>query len=128
MVKIDGRWQCAAEYLDRCIGGQRIREVRLQGRTLYYVFEDGHELPLLCFCCGKPLVCGNLEKSHRKMRGRRLEAMTVRPIEHEDGERIPCFELEFSGKGLKPGKVYEPLSPQVAAGLRHPKECQHRKR
>jgi hypothetical protein len=128
MVKIGGRWQCAAEHLDRCIGGQRIREVRQQARTVYYVFEDGHELPLLCFCCGEPLACGDLEKSRCKMRGRRLEAMAVRPIEMKDGRQIPRFELEFSGKGLSPGKVYEPLSSPVVARLRHPPECRRRKR
>jgi len=50
MLEIDGRWECLAEYLDRCIGQQAIVDLIKRGKTFYYVFENGHELPLLCFC------------------------------------------------------------------------------
>ncbi|MBN1583628.1 MAG: hypothetical protein JXA89_23175 [Anaerolineae bacterium] len=30
-VKIDGRWHCVAEYLDRCIGGQHVVDVVQRG-------------------------------------------------------------------------------------------------
>ena len=51
LVKINGQWECVAEYLDRCVGGQRIKDVIQRDDTFYYIFESGHELPLLCFCC-----------------------------------------------------------------------------
>ena len=31
--------------------------------TVYYVFENGHELPMLCFCCGDPLNYQDLEQA-----------------------------------------------------------------
>jgi hypothetical protein len=77
MVKINGRWECAAEYLDRCLGQQPVVDLVQRGRTVYYVFENGHQLPMLCFCCGTPLVYDDLERSRRDMRGRRLEKMSV---------------------------------------------------
>jgi hypothetical protein len=47
----------------RCIGGQRIVDLVKCGETVYWVFESGHQLPMLCFCCGKPLVYSALEGS-----------------------------------------------------------------
>lgn len=128
MVKINGRWQCAAEYLDRCIGQQRVVDVIRRARTTCYIFENEHELPLLCFCCGEPLITEDLEQVRRDMRGRRLEGMMVSPVELEDGREIPGFELEFSKKGLFSDGRNVPLSPQVAARLRHPADCQRKKR
>lgn len=126
MVQIRGRWECAVEYLDRCIGGQRIADVVQHGKAVYYIFENGHKLPLLCFCCGTPLVVASLEKTRRNMRGRRLEAMSTKLVLLNDGSQMPQFRLEFSRKGLLSRAIYEPVSPQVAAHLRHPPGCPNR--
>ena len=122
-LKIKGRWQCVAEYLDRCIGQQRVVDLVQQGDTVYIVFENGHELPMLCFCCGTPLEYKDLERSRRDMRGRRLESMSVDMVTVEDGNGVLQFAFEFSGKGLLSQGVYVPVAVEVAARLRHPDHC-----
>ncbi len=125
-VKIAGRWECVAEYLDRCIGGQRVVDLVDREGTVYYVFESGHELPMLCFCCGGPLAYADLEESRRNMVGRRLESMAVDPVELEDGRELLQFRLELSGKGLLSQPVSIPVSVQVAAQMCHPVRCPYR--
>jgi hypothetical protein len=125
MVRIEGRWECVAAYLNRCIGGQRIVDVVQRGETSYYVFENGHELPLLCFCCGKPLVVADLEKTRRDVCGRRLESMSVDRVMLSDGREVPKFGLELSGKGflLKRRGLYESIHIDAAAQMSHPEGC-----
>ena len=125
-VKIAGRWECAAEYLDRCIGGQRIVDLLKPEGTVYYVFESGHELPMLCFCCGTPLEYPDLEGSRRDVVGRRLESMAVGPVESEDGREMLQFCLELSRKGLLSQPVAMPVSIEAAAQMRHPPHCLHK--
>ena len=123
LVKINGRWECVAEYLDRCVGGQRIDDVIQRDDTFYYIFESGHELPLLCFCCGEPLVVENPEKERRQMRGRRLESMNVGLVSFEDGTETLQFRLELSKKGIGSSGIAVPISVQSAARMRHPPGC-----
>ena len=123
MLKIKGRWQCVAEYLDRCIGQQRVVDLVQRGETVYTVFENGHELPMLCFCCGEPLAYEDLERSCRDMCGRRRESMSVDMVTVEDGNGVLQFALEFSEKGLLSRGVYVPVAVEAAARLRHPDHC-----
>jgi hypothetical protein len=44
-----------AEYVEACSGNQKVSDVVLSDDTLYCVFENSHELPLLCYCCGEAL-------------------------------------------------------------------------
>ena len=122
-VKIAGRWQCVAEYLDRCIGGQRIVDLVKREDKVYYVFESGHELPMLCFCCGTPLEYTDLEKARRDITKRRLESMAVEPGELENGREMLQFRLELSKKGLLSRPVAIPISIEAAAQMRHPPHC-----
>ena len=126
MLKIKGRWECVAEYLDRCIGQQRLVDLVQRGKTVYHVFENGHELPMLCFCCGRPLVYDDLEWSRRNMRGRRLRTMSVVPVMLEDGSEMLQFALEFSKKGLLSRRIRVPVAIKVAARLKHPDHCPHK--
>jgi hypothetical protein len=122
MVKIDGKLQCVAEYLDQCIGQKRVVDIIQREETFYYVFEDGHELPLLCFCCDEPLVVRDIKQS-------RLEGMVVDEITLEDGSEMVQFGLHFSRKGLSSDAIVDALSPLVAVHLRHPVGCpRHKKR
>jgi len=125
-VRIAGRWECVAEYLDRCIGGQRIVDMLKSEGTVYYVFESGHELPMLCFCCGTPLEYLDLERSRRDKVGRRLESMSVRPGKSEDGREMLQVCLELSGKGLLLQPVAVPVFIEAAAQMRHPPHCLHK--
>ena len=122
-VEIKGRWHCVAEYLDRCIGGQRIVDMVERERTVYYVFENGHELPSLCSCCGTPHEYRDLESARRENVGRRLESMMMDPGETEDGQVVFRFCLELSNKGLLSQPLAVPLSVEAAAQLRHPIRC-----
>lgn len=127
MVKIKGRWECACEYLDRCIGGEKIVDIVQRGKTFYYVFESGHELPLLCSCCDTPLLLKDLEGSRKRMCGRRLKWMSLVPFVSPEGEEGLQFFLEFSSKGiLWWRRIADPISPRAAARMRHPDSCPHR--
>ena len=126
MLKIEGHWECVAEYLDRCIGQQRVVDLVQRGKTVYHVFENGHELPLLCFCCGKPLVYDDLERARRNMRGRRLESMSVGSVTLEDGSEALQFRLEYSKKGLLSRGIHVPVAIEVAGRLKHPDHCPHK--
>lgn len=130
MVRIDGKLQCAAEYIDKCVGGEQVVDVIQEENTVYYVFETGHRLPLLCYCCGSPLAVVDLEQSRRKMRGRRLEGMLVEDVLLESGAMATQLSLDFSSKLLSSGGTVETLSPLVAAQMLHPATCprgKHRK-
>ena len=124
-LRIDGRLQCVAEYLDRCIGRRQVVDLIKRGKTTYYVFENGHELPLLCSCCGEPLEFTDLERSRRDITGRRLEAMSVGTAQLPEGKEVIEFRLEFSKKGRLSKKVSMTVTPEVARRLRHPTDCPH---
>jgi hypothetical protein len=127
MVNIKGQLHCAAEYLQRCIGQQPVIDVIQRGQTIYYVFENGHELPLLCFCCAQPLATRDLADERRDMQRRRLDSMSVGTVQHESGEQFLQFVLEFSGKGWLSKGLFVPVAPEVAAKMRHPADCPYGK-
>lgn len=130
MVKIKNRWECVGEYLNRCIGGQKIVDILQRRNTFYYVFKNGHELPLLCPCCGEPLIIDKdeLEKSRKQMQGRRLKSMFLALTINQDGQEATTCFLEFSGKGLLWWRrIAEPISPQSAARMRHPDDCLYKR-
>jgi hypothetical protein len=99
-VKIGGRWECVVEYLDRCLGQRQVVDLVLREGTTYLAFENGHELPVLCPDCGKPMSFDSFEGARRDMRGRRLESMAQRVVTMADGRKFVEFRLEFSRKGL----------------------------
>ncbi|MDY7076597.1 MAG: hypothetical protein SXV54_06685 [Chloroflexota bacterium] len=123
LVKINGRWECVAEYLDYCIGGQRIVDLVQCDEKFYYVFENGHELPLFCFCCDEALVIKNLRKERRYIRRRRLESMSVGPVPLKDGTEMLQFCLELSKKGIQPSGIAVPISTKSAVQMHHPPGC-----
>jgi len=127
MVKIKDRLQCAAEYLDHCIGQQPVIDMIQQGQTTYYIFENGHELPLLCFCCAKPLATMDLTDARRDMQGRRLVSMSMGMVYNESEEEFLQFRLEFSGKGWFSKTLFVPVAPEVAVKMRHPLGCAYGK-
>lgn len=100
MLIINGRLECVVEYLDRYIGQQKIIDVIKQGEIYYYVFANGYQLPLLCFCCNRPLVISNLIKTRQNMLGRRLVAMAMETKRFENGQELEELILQFSKKGI----------------------------
>lgn len=120
IIKIGDRRECVVEYLDRHVGQQKVVDVVKRRRTTYYVFENGYEVPLLCSCCGAPLIVEDVGKTRRDMRGRRLQSMAISLAELEDGTEIREFVLEFSKKGRLSSRVGVPVSFEVAAQMRHP--------
>jgi hypothetical protein len=101
-----------------------VDEVQLKGVS-HYVFEDGHMLPLLCFCCGEPLETIDPKRVRSSILGRRLEGMSLAMVSMEDGRELEQFRLEFSRKGVFSKGVFTPVSPLAAAGLHHPPGCPH---
>jgi hypothetical protein len=118
----------SSDELVRCISPSAIAEVVKRGATIYYIFDDGHELPLLCACCGEPLVLAHdVITETRLMRGRRLTNTFV-TMEHlaDEPPRLTLV-LEFD-RDLRaaPETVGVPLD--IATHLRHPPECPYRPR
>jgi hypothetical protein len=123
ILEIDGQLRCLAEYVNACIGNQKVTDVILRDDTLYYVFENRHELPLLCNCCGEPLVCPDLMAERKRMRGRTLQAMTWEMEELEDGQEVIDYRLEFTAKYGEDGPLLVSTSTLSADRMRHPIMC-----
>jgi hypothetical protein len=123
VLNINGEPHCLAEFVDFCIGGQKITDVVLRNDTLYYVFESRHELPLLCYCCGEPLACPDLQAEKRHMRGRKLQAMTWDTDELEDGRVVIDYQLEFSNKYGETEPLMVQTSTLSADKMVHPILC-----
>ncbi len=123
ILTINGKPHCLAEYVDQCIGGQKIADVIQRAETLYYVFENRHEFPLLCYCCGEPLKCPDLAVERKRLRGRVLQAMTWDTVTLEDGREVIDYELEFSPKSGEATPLLLQTSTQSADAMRHPLSC-----
>ena len=117
-MKIGEKQQCVAEYLNRCVGGKKVVNLIQDGEITYYIFENGYELPLLCSCCGTPLVISELDKFRCNMRGRRLESMSTGTVTSSEGGEFLQFQLEFSKKGLEVEGVVQGVAPESAAKMR----------
>ena len=120
MLRINGRLQCVVEYLNRCIGQEKIVDVIKQGEAFYYVFANGYQLPLLCSCCNGPLVIENLINARQNMLGRRLVAMAMETNRFEDGRVFEELVLEFSKKRVLSKKEEIGVSFEVAVHLKRP--------
>jgi hypothetical protein len=125
ILNINGEPHCLAEFVDFCIGGQKITDVVLRNETLYYVFENRHELPLLCYCCGEPLACPDLQAEKMHMRGRKLQAMIWDVEELEDGRNVIDYQLEFSPKHGEAEPLMAQTSTLSAEKMVHPILCAH---
>ena len=56
MLLIDDDYVCSLEYVDEHLGGKQVKDLVVIDEGLITVlFEDDHELPLLCPHCGDPL-------------------------------------------------------------------------
>jgi len=119
------KWVCLAETFDQCIGSQVLTDILFQADThiTYYVFESGHQLPMLCGCCGQPLVYDHLDAVRADMVSRRLEAFELQDSELEDGTPISDVVLKFSGRPTAPASTTDRVSIDVLAHLRHPSRC-----
>ncbi|MBN1583627.1 MAG: hypothetical protein JXA89_23170 [Anaerolineae bacterium] len=125
MIAIHGQLECVAEYLLRCVGGKRVVDVVREGETGYYVFENGHELPLLCRCCGEPWPMNDLRDERQKIVGYQLYTMQTAPVDLEDGSVVTELILQFLKPGVTLSQFDVSVSIQVAAQMRHPSNCPH---
>jgi prepilin-type processing-associated H-X9-DG protein len=98
------------------------------GRTVYYVFADGHKLPMLCSCCDGSLVYQDLEKSRQELLGMQLATISINPRTLDDGREIEELILEFFDGNEDSEKFHVPVSFAVAARMRHPATCPFSKR
>lgn len=133
LVNVDGRWMCSAEFMDRCVGHEPLSDVVLRKGTVHLVFENGHEVPLLCPHCKSPLDIKNLDKYRRNMVGRRLMSMlhSEIPAEKEDqgvGEVYYRFTMEFSPKYKVGAYRVQHTALASVVKMRHPAGCPFRSR
>jgi hypothetical protein len=125
ILPINGEPHCLAEFVNFCIGGQKITDVILRHETIYYVFENRHEFPLLCFCCGSPLACEDIQLEKKQLRGRKLQAMTWSTEEVEEGRFAISYLLEFSSKHGETEPLMVQTSVLSADKMVHPILCAH---
>jgi hypothetical protein len=127
MLRINGRLQCVFEFLHDCIVHKQVVDVVQHGKTTYYVFEDGHELPLLCSCCGGSLSVDNLDEERKKMSGQQLERLYTDTNRLPNGLAVEELILMFLGEeGEKLVGLEVPVAFEVAVKLRHPVDCPRR--
>ena len=121
MVMIEGELTCSVEALDRCLGGQKVVDVTERDNTVYFVFDDRHQLPLLCGCCGQSLQFTNIAGVRKEIRGRRLTEMSLetRVIEEESREYDQLI-MTFSKSRLGSQPAHLGVAFEVAVALRHP--------
>ncbi|HLF28060.1 MAG TPA: hypothetical protein VJG32_17125 [Anaerolineae bacterium] len=56
MFLIEGEYVCILEYVDEHLGGKQVKDlVVVEGGLITILFDDNHELPLLCPHCGEPV-------------------------------------------------------------------------
>jgi len=56
MIQIDDEVVCALEHIDAHLGGSQVKDlVVVEEGLISVLFEDDHELPLLCPHCGDPI-------------------------------------------------------------------------
>ncbi len=121
LIWVNGKLVCSVETLDGCVGGKKVVDVVRRGRRVWYVFEDGHQLPLLCGCCGNALEFSDITGHRQQMIGRHLSQMGMETmvIKEEDREYDQLI-LEFH----EAGPFSQPLQMDVAfesiAAMRHP--------
>jgi len=123
ILRINGHQQCLGEFTDHCLGRIKITDVVLRAGTMYYVFEDGHQLPLLCFCCGKPLASHDALGEADRMRGRKLKTYGWDTVEVEGGRTVIDFQLEFTRKFWELKSIWVHLSVHSVDKLIHPRAC-----
>jgi hypothetical protein len=110
------------EYLERCIGRDSVVDVIKRGKTTYYVFRNGHRVPLLCSCCDHPLDITDVEEERRKIVGRVLLEIETPPAVFGDGRE--GFELALMLVDVKQSEgLAVMVSTQCAAQMIHPAEC-----
>ncbi len=125
ILNINGEQQCLAEFMDHCLGRKKITDVVKRTGTLYYVFENGHELPILCYCCGEPRDCPDLQAEHKHMRGRIMKAMTWTTKQLQQGGEVIDFRMKFSLKAGEEEAIIVQTSVISAEELHHPAACCH---
>ena len=125
LVEINGQRVCIAEYLAACIGQQKVVDVTLQGRTISYVFENGHAVPLLCSCCGAPLNA-DVAYERQDVIGRRFNGIDTAPVKLKNGRMGTELHLRFTPKRLLEEGLEVPVSLDVVARMRHPDTCPHK--
>ena len=125
ILEINGQQQCLAEFMDHCLGGRKVTDVVQRNGTLYYIFENRHELPLLCYCCEKPLACPDLDAEKKRMRGRIMKVMSWIPEQLENGNYVLDFQMEFSRKAGEDHAMMVQTSVRSADKLLHPVTCCH---
>lgn len=124
---INGRRQCVAEFLNQCLGFKKVTDVIRRDDTLFYVFEDGHELPLLCYCCNSPLGCDDLSAERERIIGLYLKSMTW-DIAMLEKREIIDFRLELASPIDKNTILQVQTSVMSADKLIHPATCINNKK
>ncbi len=128
LVMVDNELTCCFEALNYCLDQKKVVDVIQRNKTTHYVFEDGHQLPLLCGCCGNGLHFDDLAKVRNNIRGRHLIGMSMETISMAEEDReYQELVLEFSKQGLFTKTKRVSVAFEVIAELHHPSSASTRR-
>jgi hypothetical protein len=86
MLWFDDEFVCALEYVDEHLGGKQVKDlVVVEDGLITILFEDDHELPLLCPHCGDPIDVDE-DEFLNEVAGLYLVALEYVPADPEAGE------------------------------------------
>ena len=123
LIKINGREQCLGDLYTQCLHMRKVVDLVKERNTYYLIFDDGHQVPMLCPCCGEPLGINNPNSLKKDMVGRKVKDFDYELIGSEENPMIEDLQLEFSRKFLEfepPVMQYSILS---AHKIIHPVSC-----
>jgi len=122
LILINGRMQCTAERLNNCISGRSIVDVIRQKNIVYFVFDNGYKLPLLCGCCHAPLQIDSLAEERHNMVGKHLHEIWIEHQHMKDGQTYHELGLGFVAEGDKRGELVN-VSFAAVAQLQPPRNA-----
>jgi len=125
VLELGGKKQCVHSFLENCLLGKKIVDVVVKRKTGYFAFGDGHHLPLLCGCCGKPLDTQGILADQQDMIGRTLLFLGTENSVDAKEKRFDELTLHFSGTSPTDDGIVIPTAFTSITQLKHPESCRH---
>ena len=128
VLRLNGREQCLGEFIEECLQLKKVSDMVLRNGVFYYVFEDGHQLPMLCSCCDNPLLVNDLDASRKKWVGRQLKNILCDTLEIGEITLVDNLQLQFTRRFLEFKRAENVLSLLSAQKIIHPSSCTNKHR
>lgn len=127
ILMLNGQERCAEEFVMEHLGNKRITEVEVKQDVIYYVFEDGHRLPLICPCCGGAYMPDGVSLRRANMVGRILTKVSKNHNHFDNSEQgegaYDDIALHFMDPEREREDLYiiTPVAFTAIAQIQHPR-------